>query len=109
MNHVVSYAETTEIPYPELTVFAYSSGDDFASASMITVEGSHPRILSTHSGRVYLVVEGTGWFEVDGTTKAVTAKDVVFLPKNTPYSYGGQMELFLVHAPGYLAEGDVHL
>jgi mannose-6-phosphate isomerase-like protein (cupin superfamily) len=107
MQHVVTSAEAVTIPYPELTVHAYASGDDSLSASTIDVKGGHPPILSTHSDRVYVVLSGTGTFDIDGTNHAVGQKDVVFLPKNTAYSYRGEMELFLVHAPGFREGTDI--
>jgi mannose-6-phosphate isomerase-like protein (cupin superfamily) len=109
MQYVVTSAETTTIPHPELTVHAYASGDDSLSASMIDVRGGHPAILSTHSDRVYVVLSGTGTFDIDGKNYSVGERDVVFLPKNTAYSYRGEMELFLVHAPGFREGTDVSL
>jgi mannose-6-phosphate isomerase-like protein (cupin superfamily) len=76
---------------------------------MIDVKGGHPAILSTHSDRVYVVLNGTGSFDIDGRTHTVGEKDVVFLPKNTAYSYRGVMELFLVHAPGFREGTDISL
>ena len=109
MRHIVTASEAVEIVRPGLRIHAYSPEDAFASASTIEVDGEHHRIHSTHSDRIYLVQSGSGWFEIDGVTKRVGADDVVFLPRETGYSYGGKMNLFLVHAPGFLDGTDVEL
>jgi mannose-6-phosphate isomerase-like protein (cupin superfamily) len=109
MKHIVKAAEATPITRPGLQIAAYDPANPFASASRIAVDGEHPRIHSLHSDRIYLVQSGTGWFEIEGTTTSVEADDVIFLPRLTGYSYGGKMELFLVHAPGFLDDTDVSL
>ena len=106
MRYIVKSQETIPIEKPGLDIAVYDSEDPFASASMISVDGGHHRIKSTHSDRIYHVNAGSGWFEVEGVTTAVGTDDVIFLPRETGYSYGGKMKLFLVHAPGYLASGD---
>lgn len=109
MKHIVKAADATPITRPGLQIAAYDPENPFASASRIAVDGEHPRIHSLHSDRIYLVQSGAGWFEIEGTTSTVEADDVVFLPRLTDYSYGGTMELFLVHAPGFLDDTDVSL
>jgi len=106
MQHVVPASQATKIHYPGIEVSAYDCGDDFASASTILVAGSHDRIRSTASDRIYLVMQGSGWFEVDGAIRPVAVEDVIFLPRETVYAYGGEMRLFLVHAPGFQAGTD---
>lgn len=109
MKNIVKAADATPITRPGLQISAYDPENPFASASRIAVDGEHPRIHSLHSDRIYLVQSGAGWFEIEGTTSTVEADDVVFLPRLTGYSYGGTMELFLVHAPGFLDDTDVSL
>jgi mannose-6-phosphate isomerase-like protein (cupin superfamily) len=109
MRHIVRATEAVEIVRPGLRISAYSPEDGVASASKIAVDGEHHRIRSTHSDRIYLVQSGSGWFEIDGVTTRVGVDDVIFLPRETGYSYGGKMEVFLVHAPGFLEGTDVEL
>jgi mannose-6-phosphate isomerase-like protein (cupin superfamily) len=109
MKHIVKATEATPITRPGLQISAYDPVNPFASASKIAVDGEHPRIHSLHSDRIYLVQSGAGWFEIDGTTTQVDTDDVIFLPRLTAYSYGGKMELFLVHAPGFADDTDVSL
>jgi mannose-6-phosphate isomerase-like protein (cupin superfamily) len=106
MQHVVQARQSNKIHYPGIEVSAYDSGDDFASASTILVAGSHDRIRSTASDRIYFVLQGSGWFEVEGVTTPVADEDAIFLPRNTVYAYGGTMRLFLVHSPGFQAGTD---
>ncbi len=94
--------------------WGYNSKEDFsnASAAYFEVTGSHGKVKTTKSDRVYFVVDGKGEFVVDGEKIPVEESDVVIVPKNTPYDYKvkeGTMKLFLVHVPAYDEEAEVKL
>ncbi len=95
--------------------FAYNSKEDFANASgaMFKVTGSHGRIKTTLSDRVYFVLAGEGEFEIDGQKISVKKHDMIIVPKNTPYNYRAKknqvLELFLVHVPAFDPEAEVKL
>jgi mannose-6-phosphate isomerase-like protein (cupin superfamily) len=82
---------------------AYNNKEQFdrMSAALITVDGRHGRVLDRTGDRLYLVLRGQGKFDLDGTAVAVAAQDIVIIPRNTPYDYEGQMEVFLVQAPSF--------
>jgi mannose-6-phosphate isomerase-like protein (cupin superfamily) len=93
---------------------AYNSKEDFdnASAAIFEVVGSHGKVKTTKSDRIYYVVEGEGEFSVNGETFKVSTEDVIIIPKNTPYDYkttSGAMKLFLVHTPAYDQDAEVKL
>ena len=94
--------------------WAYNSKDDFpnASAAYFEVTGSHGKVKTTKSDRIYFVLEGQGEFIIDGKIISVEKTDVVIVPKNTPYDYKamkGTLKLFLVHCPAFDPEADVKL
>ena len=94
--------------------WAISSRKDFdiASAAYFEVTRSHGLVKSKTSNRVYYILEGEGEFSIDGKIENVKARDVVIVPKNTPYDYRALsevMKLFLVHTPAYNQENEVKL
>jgi len=94
--------------------WAYNSRGDFpnASAAYFEVTGSHGKVKTTKSDRIYLVLDGQGEFTIDGKIIPVEKTDVVIVPKNTPYDYKatkGTLKLFLVHCPAFDPEADVKL
>lgn len=90
---------------------SYSSVDDFAGASVIVMEvdGSHGKVKTTISDRVYYVFSGSGEFVIDDEAFQVKETDVVIVPKNTPYDYSGKMKVVCVHIPAFDPEGEVVL
>jgi len=90
---------------------AYWTKDDFANASAATfhVTGKHGKVQSSVSDRIYFVLSGHGEFIINDEIVPVSEKDVVIIPKNTPYDYQGTMDLFLVHTPAYDKSGEVKL
>ena len=95
--------------WPGLDGYSYSERTHFerVSAARFKVSTSHGPVKSTVSDRVYLVLDGDGWFDVEGTRFDVKKDDVVIVPRNSRYDYGGQIELFLVHSPGFDRLGEI--
>lgn len=94
--------------------WSYSSREDFenASCAYFEVTGSHGKLKTTLSDRVYYVVDGEGELEIKGKKIPVKRSDVVIVPKNTPYDYraiDGMLKLFLVHTPAFDPEYEVKL
>lgn len=106
--------EARKFGWEELEGWAYNSKEDFENASVayFEVTGSHGKVKTTRSDRVYFVVDGEGEFIIDGEAIPVGKSDVVIVPKNTPYDYrakGGILKLFLVHVPAYHPDYEVKL
>ena len=94
-----------------LEAWAFNSKGDFenASAAYFKVDGSHGKVKTTSSDRVYYVLEGTGEFVIDGQSTQVEKTDVFIVPKNTAYDYKGKMSLFLVHTPAFDQDAEIKL
>lgn len=71
------------------------------SAAIFAVKGKHPRMKSINSDRLYFVLKGVGKFIINNKPVSVKQNNVIIIPKNTPYSYEGQMKCFLVHSPAF--------
>ncbi len=94
--------------------WAYNSKEDFqnASAAYFEVNGSHGKVKTTLSDRIYFVIDGEGEFILNGKKILVGKTDVIVIPKNTPYNYKakkGVLKLFLVHVPAYDPKFEVKL
>lgn len=108
MKHVFSLADASEFGWPGIKGRSYSEKSDFdrASVARFWVTDRHGKVYNEVSDRIYLVLNGSGWFEIDGARHDVSKDDVVMVPRMTHYDYGGDLELFLVHAPAYERERD---
>lgn len=109
-----SLKNAREFGWEGLRGCAYNSQADFenASAAYFEVTGSHGKVKTTRSDRIYLVLDGRGEFSVNNEKILVEKDDVIIIPKNTPYDYRateGILKLFLVHTPSYLPEFEVKL
>ena len=109
-----SLKDAHEFKWEGLKGWAYNSKEDFANASGAYFEltGSHGKVRTDKSDRVYFVVGGEGEFTIGGKVFSVGEKDVVIVPKNTPYDYrarGGVLKLFLVHTPAFDPDFEIKL
>lgn len=105
----------TEFGWGDLKGKAYSSAEDFegASGALFEVTGSHGRVKTTYSDRVYIVLEGEGEFDVNGEILTVEKTDMIIIPKNTPYDYKAvndtTLKMFLVHTPAFNPEKEIKM
>ncbi len=110
-----SFNSSKKIGWEGLKAWIYSTKEDFANASAIYFEvtNCHGKIKTTLSDRIYFVVEGEGEFIINDKVIPVQEKDVVIVPKNTPYDYqavnNNTLKLFLVHVPAYDEKYEVQL
>lgn len=110
-----SFNDTKKIGWEGLKAWIYSSKEDFNNASAIYFEvtGRHGKIKTTLSDRIYFVVSGEGEFMINKKEIPVKEKDVIIVPKNTPYDYRAvnntTLKLFLVHTPAYDEQHEVQL
>ena len=77
------------------------------SGALIEIDGHHGKMKCLSQDRIYYVVSGEGEFTLEEETQSVQAKDVVFVPMNTPYDFSGKLTVFLVCSPKFKAEDDV--
>lgn len=80
-------------------------GDDL-SVNWIQLWGAHGRLRSVRSTRLYYILAGDGWFQVDEDHRgAVRTGDLVVISRGQPYAFGGHMTYLLVNQPAFV-EGD---
>lgn len=109
----MKYKYTAEDSYKSgwagLKFSSYNESSDFehASAGVFEVTTHHGKVKSKSSDRIYFVLEGEGYFEIEGQKIDVKPTDVVIVPRDTIYDYFGKMKLFLVHTPAYNYDAEV--
>lgn len=72
--------------------------DDVASTSYIEIESEIPLRKNKKNDRVYMVIEGTVEFRLDGERYKVGKKEAIFIPRNTKYSHKPDSKVKLVEA-----------
>jgi mannose-6-phosphate isomerase-like protein (cupin superfamily) len=89
--------------------FSFNTKDQFArmSAALFTCHGKHPDMKNSSSDRVYFVIEGRGEFNIDGEKFIVNKEEIIIVPKNTRYSYKGDMKCLLVNSPAFDREKEI--
>jgi mannose-6-phosphate isomerase-like protein (cupin superfamily) len=80
---------------------------DGISVTWVRIWGHHDRVVNHISDRVYYVVEGEGRFQVgDGPVEAVAAGEFVFIPRDVPYEFEGDMRYIVMNGPAYRTASD---
>ena len=52
----------------------------------------------------YYILEGSGSFTFNGERQAVAKGNLVVIPPNTAFSFGGQLRMLLISAPRWTAD-----
>jgi len=76
------------------------------SLAVSQMDGSHEPTKSVASDRIYYFIKGRATFTIDGTQIDVAKDDVLFIEKNTEYSFRGKFRAVLVNLPAFGIEND---
>jgi mannose-6-phosphate isomerase-like protein (cupin superfamily) len=107
MSHKV-YRNVVPFDYKGLQIRELTP-EDMQGASIAEIEAaagvSHPTARSSKCDKLYVCIEGAVSFQVEGKQVALVPRDVLFIPKNTWFSYKNETaetaRLLLVHIPGF--------
>ena len=55
----------------------------------------------------YFVIEGTGYFVLNGNRHEVSKSDLVVIPAGTKYTFGGSLKMLLINTPKWSAEQEM--
>jgi mannose-6-phosphate isomerase-like protein (cupin superfamily) len=100
----MKFTHKTGYDFDRGTVVGHNfTGDSFPrmSAAIFTLHGSCQKMKSLNSDRLYYILNGKASFIVKSKKQLVKSGELVIIPMNTPYSYSGDMECFLVHSPAF--------
>lgn len=79
------------------------------SAALIEINGDHGAIKCLKEDRIYFILEGAGKFIINNEAEEVSANDLIFIPRNTPYNIIGKIKYFLICSPEFKKGDDVFL
>jgi len=78
------------------------------SVTWVRLWGHHDRVVNHVSDRAYYIIEGNARFQVGDATpiESVSAGDFVFIPRDVPYEFEGEMLYVVMNGPAYRANSD---
>lgn len=76
------------------------------SLAVSTLNGEHELTKSITSDRIYYFIEGHAIFNIDGNEIKVFSEDILFIEKNTYYSFSGNFKAVLINIPAFRIEND---
>lgn len=71
------------------------------SVSIVKIDGINKRIINPKSDAVYFVIEGNGFFNIDGEEIVVEKGDLVFIKKGSAYFDRGKLTMLAINSPRY--------
>lgn len=80
--------------------------ENFSLAVSELKDGVHELTKSVVSDRIYYLITGKAKFLLDNDEIEVKAKDVLYIEKNTEYSFSGSFEAVLINIPAFGIEND---
>ena len=103
--------ETLQAPRPLALkrVVNIDEHTDQISVTWARLWGHHDRVVNQISDRVYYIIEGSATFQVgdDTAIETVSAGDFVFIPRDVPYEFEGQMRYIVMNGPAYRTASDI--
>lgn len=80
------------------------------SMTWVQLWGSHVRLRTGASERIYVIVAGTATFQLgDEPSDDVVAGDVVRIPRGVPYEFSGYCTYLVMNTPAFRDGDDVVL
>jgi mannose-6-phosphate isomerase-like protein (cupin superfamily) len=69
-----------------------------------TVSGHETTIIERECDKSYYILEGSGYFEINGNREDCAAGDLVVIPAGNKFTYKGKMKLLLNCTPPWREE-----
>ena len=80
--------------------------EDFSLAISELKDGEHELTKSIASDRIYYFIDANAEFIVAGEKMTISGRDVLFIEKNTRYSFSGNFKAVLINMPAFGIEND---
>lgn len=69
-----------------------------------TETGHETTIIERESNFVYYILEGSGFFEINGAQEECTTGDLVVVPMGSTFTYKGKLKMLLITTPPWREE-----
>ncbi len=81
-----------------------------AGFALITTETGHETtIIEKECDFIYYVLEGSGYFEINGVKEKFEKGNLVVVPMGSKFTYKGKAKMLLVTSPPFRSEQEVTL
>lgn len=71
------------------------------SVSVVKIDGVNKKIINTKSDAAYFIIEGNGFFNIDGEEIVVEKGDLVFIRMGSAYFDKGKLTMLAINNPKY--------
>ena len=105
---IIKKAQANKKSIGPMVIHEYEINSDFSGA-LVEIDGDHGKLKCLKEDRIYFIIGGGGKFDLNGEISKVSAGDLIFVPKDTPYNVIGKMKYFLVCSPEFNPEDDIFL
>lgn len=86
-------------------IFDTKSLSDKVQFTVVEVEEGHEtKIIEKECIFAYFILEGSGSFEINGSTGTCSKGDLVFVPNGAAFRYTGKLKMLLVSTPWWSFE-----
>ena len=98
---IINLSDTNEEDFGESRVRSYINTSELQNVSLAMVDINDESEIIKNRGfdTMYYILEGSGNFDIDGTTYRVKKYDLVIIPRNTTCKYEGHMRILAVCSP----------
>jgi mannose-6-phosphate isomerase-like protein (cupin superfamily) len=84
-------------------------GNELEFEIIETERGHDAKIMEKECIFAYYILEGKGFFEIDGKKEECCQGELVMVPKGTPFQYFGKLKMLLVSTPWWFPEQEESL
>lgn len=85
--------------------FAVADITSRTGVCQIETDGGHETTIIEHKcDFIYYVLEGNGYFEIDGKKEQCEKEDLVVIPAGSKFRYVGKLKMLLITTPAFYPE-----
>ncbi|MFZ2026405.1 MAG: hypothetical protein WAV30_03920 [Microgenomates group bacterium] len=85
--------------------FAVAEITSKTGVCQIETENGHETMIIEHKcDFIYYILEGVGYFEIDGQKEECAEEDLVVIPADSKFRYVGKLKMLLITTPAFYPE-----
>lgn len=88
--------------------YTFPLNNENLEVNFVDVKRGHDNyIISKKITHIYYILEGEGFFDIDGEKIQVKPRMMVEVPPNIEYAYSGEMKILLIMNPPWFKENEI--